>query len=388
MDIFVALVDLIGFWGAVLLISFLALLIAILILFPNGTWLSSRIPYFFPYSLIRGEEGKILNEQRILALVGAGGFQEAISALSNTDFGPYVGLEEDPDFGLFRVYLAHVHEGILKIVPGQVRDFFDALIRTRWDIENIEHVIAEKYSKKKLFGIPEDIINVGSLSEEQINSLAEAEGVEDVITKLENTEYEDVLKKGMKDWERTGLISSLIDPLYIYYFQKLKEQLSYLKGVDRAVADTILGIYIDIRNLKTLFRLAKEGIPFEETLGYMTPGMELYNDIPASAMEGGVEGLLEHLTSTSSSTYATAFSKLLGIYEKEKDLSEVEKVFDGILLERAKDISSSQVFNIGVILAYLFLKEAEIDSIKTIVMGLKMELEEDDIKKQLVMEAI
>lgn len=61
------------------------------------------------------------------------------------------------------------------------------------------------------------------------------------------------------------------------------------------------------------------------------------------------------------------FSKAVRAYEKGKNLKDVERVIKGEVLRRAEKISSSQVFNVGVILAYLALKEAEINRVTTIL---------------------
>lgn len=384
MGVFDALVGILGFKGAVALLAFLALLIAILVLAQPISWLQDRAPYLFPTSLIRSEEGKMLSRRKLEELAEAGSLEGAITILGSTDYAPYLALEGDPELSL-RVYLAHVHEDLLKIVPGKLREFFEALIRVRWDVENISHVLIEKFSGHRIFELPDEAVSLGTLRKELVKNLQDAERVEDVVTRLEKTVYSESLKEGLKDFEATQALSALIEPLKRHYNAVVMEQISSMKGDEKAVSNAVMGMQIDSRNILALLRLKKDGVPAERLEKYLVPGAELYDELPISALEGRLEETLEYLASTSA--YSQVFSKAMRAYEKNKNLKEVEAVIEEEVLARAEEVSSSQVFNVGIILGYLVLKEAEINRVRIVMTSLKNELMEDEIKK-LVLEAV
>ncbi|WP_456475429.1 V-type ATPase subunit [Candidatus Pyrohabitans sp.] len=384
MGVFQALVDAFGFSGAVALLSFVALLIAILVAVQPASWLLSRAPYIFPASFIRGEEGNMLSRRTLEELTEAGSLEGAIALLENTSYAPYVNLEENLELSL-KVYLAHVNEDVLKIAPGKAREFLEIMIRGRWDVENIVFILTEKFSGQRIFELPEDLIRLGTLPRDTISSLLEAADVEDVVLKLEKTAYGEFLKNGLREWKATGALSSLIEPLYGYYNSKLLDAASSLRGEDRSITRTILGMRIDSRNIITLLRMKNDGIPPESLEKYLVPGVELYGEVSPAVLEENVQGILHHLAGTSA--YPEMFFRAIRSYEKTRNLNDVERILEAEVLRQVEEISSSQVFNIGILLAYLLLKEAEINRVRTALLALKNGMKEDEIKK-LVMEAV
>ena len=384
MGVFEALVDAFGFSGAVALLTFVAFLIAILVAVQPASWLLSRAPYIFPASFVRGEEGNMLSRRTLEELTEAGSFEGGIALLENTSYAPYVNLEENLELSL-KVYLAHVNEDVLKIAPGRAREFLEILIRGRWDVENIVFILTEKFSGQRIFELPEDLLRLGTLPRDTISSLLEAADVEDVVLKLEKTAYGECLKEGLGKWKATGALSSLIEPLYRYYNSRLLEAVSTLRGEDRSIAKTMLGMRIDSRNIITLLRMKRDGISPEALEKYLVQGVELYGEVSPAVLEENVEGILHHLAGTSA--YPEVFFRAIRSYEKTRNLNDVERVLEDEVLRQVEEISSSQVFNVGILLAYLLLKEAEINRVRTILLALQNGMKEDEIKK-LVMEAV
>lgn len=366
-----------------ILISLLGLGGMVLILTPVMSWLFARMPYIFPSTVVKGEEGKILSAEKIQELIELENLAAAISSLGGTQYAGYLKDEENIPQQM-QLYKNHVQEDILRIVPEKTALFFRNVINIRRDIENLEKIFALRSSTSELSLISHDFISLGFLDSETLNVLKEIDPTERISVELENTQYKNAIAEATKVWKETELTSTLIDSLYQYYFHTIKEQLAKLKAPEKETAEQLIGCMIDVYHLKSLLRLKWTNASMEDMEQLRFSGNEIYSEIPLSALEGQANDILKFLAANS--TYGEYFNQILR-NEQDEDTTEIEQRLDLILLEKAREIASSRMFSLGNLLAYLFLKEHEMRQIETVLTGLKTGLTKNEIKPLLVLAA-
>lgn len=378
------LVELVGFEAALIIVIFLGFMLIAILIAPTVQWLYRKIPYFYPVSGIRTMEGKLLSSSKIKELTEADNVPVFISSLEGLDYPTYLSLENGYEVGL-RLYLAHTQEEIDLVIPQHLRGFFDSFVRARWDIRNIKRVLLEAYSKERIIEMPVDLIRIGTIDFDLVKSMYETQELGEILPKLDETEYAALITEGVRDWRETGSISPLTTLLFRYYFSKCHRLIEDIKGEDREDLLTLIGTIIDITNIRLIIRLKVDQVPPEtikENLIY--PGFEIDPETMNSLVQlDKIEDILNLLTAT---PYGEFITQAIKEFERDKDYVGIEKYLQKILISRVRDISLKRSFGAGPIIAFLLIKEIEIDCVRSILTGIQEGLSPDEIDKYLALE--
>ena len=164
-----------------------------------------------------------------------------------------IGIENALD----KFYYMHLIK-FSKNLPKQGRLFKDFLNK-EVEILNILTLLRMKKTKFDKETIKKFIIT-GGVKSSKLISLAEVEDIEELSRAFENTEYKEVMQKGMQEYKEKGSLITLETDLYKY----LLKQAIMLLHLNPLSVDVILGYMfakdIEVRNLRIIVKGKQLGL--------------------------------------------------------------------------------------------------------------------------------
>ena len=261
---------------------------------------------------------------------------------------------------------------LTKYLEGYAKDFSDLLIM-KLEINNLKNIIRIWYDNILLGGNVgyrmNYVIKYKILNDIPWEALINAVNWEEIIKSLKGTcYYEAVNRHSSEDIRREGLVYFEME-LDVDYYKKLLDSLKYMSKRDKLVANDVLGVDLNIKNILNIIRYGKYyDIPQEKLYSLLLQGGSLYESpsFQKSFKEGKVEEFLIKKFpkyDLESILEATDKSSLLrGSLKLEKELSLHRK-------NVYKKILRGYPFTIGLIMAYCFVYEKFNNSIQVILNG-------------------
>ncbi len=178
-----------------------------------------------------------------------------------------------------------------------------------------------------------------------------------------------------------------------YVYGEIWRAAGKLRGLDKKIARTVVGIEIDAINIKVILRCRAMGISEEQIRRYIIPVSEVFGEkelegaIRAADIKSSIESLLEAAKLAMARDYRYVLTDLLREYEASQSLSRLEMVLDrGSLKTSLRMLKRyTPFFNIGLILAFLNLKWSEVKNLRAIVRGVEDKIPPDKIRKLLIL---
>ena len=264
--------------------------------------------------------------------------------------------------------LGRTYKKIMDVSFGQAKEIISAYLR-RWDIWNIMAIVRGKISGVPDQEIEEALVPVGEYSIDFYKSLI-AKDLDEIVKTFEGTPYYEALSK-----VGTASLSEVEDEMYkIYYSRILRE-----KPSDLALKLFIdfIRMEIDIKNIKTILRLKREGISTDEIMKRIIPG--------------GFELTVEEANKLAAMSWDELVKSLEGYWFWKgiegldgKELSKIEIKFDKIWIEKIAKRASNYPLSILPVLQYMILKKVEVDNLRILGWGKWHGMSNEEIEKQLV----
>ncbi|MEA4956114.1 V-type ATP synthase subunit C [bioreactor metagenome] len=320
-------------------------------------------PYLHPIARVRARKGRLFDEKQISEIVESNTLDEVKNYLRGfPDYAEYVD-----NFELekaFDIQLAETYDLLSRIAPKKVQKSFYALAK-KSDITNIKSLLAAKQmgmDKKATLNL---LIPTGKLYGE-IEQLADANNINEVITGLDGTEYSAILEDAIPEYEELGMILPLESALDKYYLQNLLESSGTPSDENSQVLYSYVGDQVDVSNLKLIIRAKADGLSYDKTSPYMIQnGYKLREWKLKDLMESeDVAGVISSLEGTD---FSNILADALSEYNETGSVSIFEKTLDEYLINNAKSLSLRKPLGIGPILGFLSQKEREIKNLKIIV---------------------
>ncbi len=269
--------------------------------------------------------------------------------------------------------LARTYRKLLRISKDEPNYLITEYLR-HWDIWNIKTILRGKYYGAPAQEIMDAVVAAGQLGYRQITSIANMESIEDIKSALANSPY----YSAIADYEG-GELSTIENELDKIYYSRLLASIGKSKGEKLSLK--FIMTEIDLKNLKTLFRTKKAGLDKDVILELLIPGgMELKSRDLKKMSSLSWSDFLKRLEDYS---YWSAISEVVS--EDMTSLMDVEAVLDKYAIEYASKVSHYYPISILPIYDYMLRKNNEINSIRTIVRGKKVNLPDEIIRKHLVM---
>ncbi len=270
--------------------------------------------------------------------------------------------------------LAVTFSKLIDISKGDLNNLISEYLKN-YDIWSIKTILRGKFYNASIDEIKDNIVAGGKFKYTCLSELAEKESHEEVIGALGNSEYYSILK----DYDGTNLpdIENQLDKLY---YQSLFYSIGVPKSSDRKLFSKFVRTEIDIKNIKTMFRMKKEGIDEEEIESVLLEGGLLISvdeikkmvPLPFEEFINSIEGY----------PYWDSISDIVS--PDMKSLTDVETSLTKYSVRSTSSFSHEYPLSIVPILDYMLNKRIEVNNLRIIVRGKAANISEENIKNQLV----
>ncbi len=324
--------------------------------------------YSRPNAELRGMISRLLSPERLRAMAASPDLEGVLRLLLGTPYQEVArgvlergATAEDAERSIVRGLVGAFRRTAFLL--GGARAALVVQMARRLELENLKTILRAKARGEAVEAVRPLLIPMEGLSGLPYEELLRGEDVESVARALADTEYGSVLSSALPRYEAEGTLFPVETALDLHYYRRLWQFLAGLSGSDLRVARRMLGIRYDVLNVdwivryRLIYRLYPEEI-FNYTLPY---GWRIDDAVvrragPAEALEGIASALPEPYRSL-----------LTGVAGAPDPVERAELVLQRYLVTVARSALSGYPFQIGVALAYLWLKEAEVHDLRSIL---------------------
>lgn len=319
-------------------------------------------PYLNPIAKVRARKGRLLSDKQIVELAESNSVEDVTNYLrSLNDYLPYLNeysLEKSLD-----VQMADTYKYLATIAPKEIKKPFE-VISTKTDIANIKALLTAKavgFSNEKT---SELLIPSGSLYDD-LDKLVDASSVTDVVAGLDGTEYSDVLKDAIPQYEESNSLLPFSNALDKFYLHSLLHSTEVPGNENTEKMFAYIGTQVDIANLKLIIRAKVDGLDYDVVSPYLiSEGYQLREWKLKELMESqDVPGVISSLDGTK---YGDILSDALTKYNETGIVSVFENTLDSYFADYSHSLSLEKPLGIGPIIGFLSGKEKEIKNLKII----------------------
>jgi len=282
---------------------------------------------------------------------------------------------------------------IIEWSPKGIR-FLLSVVLKKLEVDNIKTLLRAKVADISVDEAIEYITPVGRMDEAMCRKiLGKSSNVNDVVELLLNLEYGLVLMDVLREYEKTGVLFLLEFALDRYVYGELWRAAEKLKGLDKKIAKTVIGIEIASVNIKVILRCKAMGFSEDTIRRYLIPisgvfdGKELEEAIKVTDIEAVIKKLPGISKLSLTRDYQYMLTDIQREYEASRSLPRLETALDKSLLKTNLRMLKryTPFFNIGLVLAFLNLKWFEVRNLRAIVKGIENGVPSSKIKKLLIL---
>jgi V/A-type H+-transporting ATPase subunit C len=275
--------------------------------------------------------------------------------------------------------LAKEYQKILEITPGNLKQFTRSYLR-RWDIQNILTILRGKMQGEKVGKIKEILVPAGSLDRVILDRLLAEDNPERIVEALRGNRIYPVLSREFPATKESGSFSRMENELYKQFFSEIiTEAESGIKGGNQFL--DFIRFDIDIRNIKTLFRLRMDTFEDDAREMHIAGGILSSADF---ATLNTLRDQAEFIDQLKAKIRNSLLISLLDELKSEKVIHDVESRLTRVQLEQMERLSKRNPFSIHPILVYLEKKKYEVFNLRALARGKESKLPSDRIAEYLV----
>ena len=283
------------------------------------------------------------------------------------------------------------YEDLVDFSPKGIRLLISSFL-TKFEVNCVKAMLRTKEANLSNDEAMKFIIPAGKLTRVKCKEILEnSEKMDDVIESLSDMEYGPVLDKALTEYKEERIFYLLEVALDRYVYFSIWRSIGKLGGLDKKIAKTIVGIEVDIANIKTILRCKEMGIKEEQIKRYLIPvsevfgEKELYEIIKDSDTSTFINSLVRLAKQAMARDYSYIFTELQ--QQNVTSLTTIEMILDkGLIKTSLRMIKRyTQYFNLGLVLAYLNLKWFEIRNLRAIIRGTEAGISPEKIKKTLIL---
>ncbi len=337
-------------------------------------WKTYRIlwkytPYAYPNARLNAMEAKLLSEQRFNELAESRTIQNFVVNLEDTDYKTHLAsVQSDDPIEIERAFeraLASTYILLEDILPDRVGGFFRLMLK-EWDVRNVANVVKAKMRGETAIDY---VMDIGTMVP-KVRAMADAKSPEEILVILEGTPYEEPYQRLLLG--EIGL-SEFETAVYRSYYLELLEYAQSRKDEEREILTEFVRLLIDIRNIMTVLRAKKAGLPAEEARKSIIPGGSIKLDTMLNVDDIGMA--LAELDST-------RYGKVIrDVRDRiEEDLSVLENVLRKHALDRMKELTRFYPLSVATPLTYVLEKEREVQKLKALTKMIADGVEPERIK--------
>jgi V/A-type H+-transporting ATPase subunit C len=276
--------------------------------------------------------------------------------------------------------LAKEYQKILEITPGTLKQFTQAYLR-RWDIQNVLTLLRGKMQGEKTGKIKEVLIPAGSLDRAILDRLLAEDNTDKIVESLKAYRmYPSVFAREYPPAKESGSFSKLENELYKqFYAEIIAETESGIKGGNLFLE--FIRLEIDIKNVKTLFRLHADTVEEDAREMFISGGILTVSDFTSL---NSIHNRNEFIDMLKTKIRHKALLTLLEELRSEKTMHDVETRLTRVQLDQMERMSKRHPISIHPILVYLEKKKYEVFNLRALARGKESKLPPEKISGYLV----
>ncbi len=350
--------------------------------------------YAYVYARIRARLSDLLDNKDIKALVDArkedfmailmdSPYRASITKKNLTEIDAHV-IEKALKQELIYQYLT-----VIRSTDAAVKDFMIEFFR-RFEVMNVKAIIRAKAAGMSVStGTSESVLlfPVEPFFRDYRGILVEVGSLEDAIKRFEEP-YRGILADSIQDYKNKmsnrHRLLDLENALDRDLFGAIWDKKEHLRRADREIVEKVIGTELDIANLMTMLRCKEEGIAEADMERYFMPYSYAW-DIDAVRDAMSADNISSVIQLLPDSPYKVVLSAAIPYYEEQKSLVPFELALQRYFLRWIRKVLSGYPIDIGTVLSYLYLKEAEIRNLCTIAVCKENELPAEETLKLVMM---
>ncbi|RLE60372.1 MAG: ATP synthase A1 subunit C [Thermoprotei archaeon] len=351
----------------------------------------SVLKYAYISARVRGLKTRLLRRDDIYALLGCKDLHEIVRYLETTTYRKEIeeiSIDKLNALVLERALIKNflrTMDTIIEESPKHVRDIIIEFIR-KLDINNLKIILRAKEYALSPLEIAKYLLPLREFNEDVCSHLLERSmNIEDIIEMLKGTIYYKVLKPSLTEYRIRDTLLPIEIALDKFVYERLWNRSRKLRGLDRKVAEEILGTEVDTINIKTTLRCKLANMDVKTLRRFLLPMGYILRErdfIKAFSRED-IESCFRTLAIY---PYNRALMRGLDSYSKTKSLLRLEIELERILLETSRNICRKypHPFHIGIVLSFINLKWFEVRNLRAIVVGKEAKVPAERIERILV----
>lgn len=306
------------------------------------------------------------SQESILGYLSATDYAEDLSHLPSR--APDAGLISKALYdGLFRDYAK-----LIKAVPVEGTHVLNSLL-ARYEAENLKSILRVVWRRIPDSTIHLRLFDLKSLRRLPVESLLQTKQITAAVEMLRTTLYYRALVHALPQFTAQASLFPLEMAIDIAVLEDLVKSLRFLARVDKRGAYSLIGEFIDHLNLNWLIRLRHYyGLSPEEAINY--------------SLRGGLHLGVHALGELSRASSLTSFLRRLPPpYAAElsdaKDWRALDSLFKKRLTARVLAAFCGNPFQIRLQLAYLLLKEIELEALCSLIAAVQLHEKLENISR-------
>ncbi len=336
--------------------------------------------YAFPRARIGAMRSQFLDREAYNSLLEAGELGDAVSLLKLSSYGEELGKLNSPSMDeverILRRSLLADYQKLTTSLYGFGKTFIHKVSK-KFEIHALKAALQLKLSGESATA-EAPVIPFGSINEEVIERIHRSESLEEVTESLRETEYYPVLQNNVQELKKGGVffLSTALDK---YVYDGIGEKLKAVHGLDKRLTRMLIGTEIDFKNLMVALRC--RGLDEEDVDRLLIS----YNyNFDEAFLKGMLSDSVEAL-SFEGTGYGSVLGEAFEEFKKTGSLRDLEMAFQRYLLGLNITALTGFPFQLGAVIGYLNLKEAEVRNLTTILKGKKEGLDRKEIEDLLLL---
>ena len=340
--------------------------------------------YAYSATRVKAMESELIEPAMMKDIMQAKDASSILSLLSQTSykkeleqFGGIKISSDMIDFALSKNLALNVSK-LITITPMEDKSITRAIVG-KWDIYNIELAIDAKSSKKSFEEIAKYIIDYGPYNADVIKDALREASVDGLISKLSiNSPYREILAEALDEFKKSGdalKANMLIDRLY---YQKLGSLMPKIKELSPEAA-TIIKLEIDMKNMLNLIRGKRYALKFNE----ISEGLIKNGSLSIEELQSIYENA-KNEDDVAKNAKVFDLSNEVEIYKKERRLFVFEIGMRNQILSKGIKMLSHALLSFGAILAYAYIKDIEVLTLRIIIKSKQYALPQDEVARMIL----
>ena len=346
--------------------------------------------YAYVNARIRAMKSRLLDQTLLEQLINKPDLDTLISELEKTTYREELEKAGVLFSGITRIEVAirkdlvKTFRTILDYIRGSDAERYLTIILHRWDVQNIKTIIRGKKIQESPSEILGCLIPAGELDEAALTELVKQPDVKAVIDLLATwgIPYARPLTLNFKEFTDTGDMMVLEYALDTFYHEDALAGLKEDESPDALILKDLITTEIDTNNIKTVLRIIRDRIDYDEAKGYFMKGSNEF-DLPkllSMLKSATFEGALKHLEQTQFQFLA----KIPPEYIAAEKISAFEKELERYLVRKAVSLFLDDPLSIAVPIAFIWAKYTEVTNIRIIARCKINEISEKDLREALI----